>query len=99
MIIHIVIFKFKEENKKENICKTKELLEGLLLTIDVLNFMEVGVNFNPTERAFDMSIYTKFDTTENLHLYATDPEHLKVLEFIKAVTLETKVVDYELDRL
>lgn len=91
------MFKFKEENKQENILKVKELLEALDSTVDVLNSMEVGINFNPTERAFDMSIYTKFDTKENLHSYAVHPEHLKVLEFIKAVTVETKVVDYELE--
>lgn len=97
MIVHIVMFKFKEENKQENILKVKELLEALDSTVDVLNSMEVGINFNPTERAFDMSIYTKFDSKENLKSYAVHPEHLKVLEFIKAVTVETKVVDYELE--
>lgn len=97
MIVHIVMFKFKEENKQENILKLKELLEALVSTIDVLNSMEVGINFNPTERAFDMSIYTTFDTKENLHTYALHPEHLKVVEFLKTVTVESKVVDYELE--
>ena len=97
MIVHIVMFKFKEENKEENIQKVKEMLEGLVALINELHSMEVGVNFDVSERAFDLSIYTKFDTKENLASYALHPEHLKVLAFIKSVIVESKVVDYELN--
>ncbi|HEY9202830.1 MAG TPA: Dabb family protein, partial [Sulfurimonas sp.] len=37
-----------------------------------------------------------FDTKEDLASYAIHPEHLKVVELIKSVTLESKVVDYEI---
>jgi len=43
-----------------------------------------------------MSLYSKFNTKEDLKAYAIHPEHLKVVEFIKSVALESKVVDYEL---
>ena len=35
-----------------------------------------------------------FDSKEDLQAYAVHPEHLKVVELIKRVTLESKVVDY-----
>lgn len=95
MIVHIVMFKFKEENKQENIEKTVGLLNSLLDKIDGLNLMEVGVDFNQSERAFDLSLYSTFDSKEDLKTYAVHPEHLKVVDFIKQVTVETKVVDYE----
>ncbi len=95
MIVHIVFFKFDEENKSLNIEKVKELLEGLVSKIEPLKSMEVGVNFTDSPRAFDMSLYSTFDTKEGLKTYATHDEHLKVLEFIKTVVSETKVVDYE----
>ena len=94
MIVHIVMFRFKDENKSENIKATKEKLDALLNLIPNLNSMEVGVNFTDSPRAFDMSLYSTFDTEDDLKVYAVHPEHLKVVEFIKSVTLESKVVDY-----
>jgi len=94
MIVHIVMFKFKEENKKENIAKVEVELNALVEKIDVLKSMEVGVNFTDSERAFDLCLYSTFETQEDLKTYAVHPEHLKVVELIKSVTLESKVVDY-----
>ncbi|MCW8894295.1 Dabb family protein [Sulfurimonas sp.] len=94
MIVHIVMFKFKDENKKENIKEVSSKLNALVELIPTLNSMEVGVDFSRSERAFDMSIYTTFDSKEALSEYAVHPEHLKVVELIKSVTLESKVVDY-----
>lgn len=94
MIIHIVIFKFKDENKSANIAQTKKMLNALVELIPNLKSMEVGVNFTVSDRAFDMSLYSTFDSKEDLDAYAIHPEHLKVVEFIKSVTTESKVVDY-----
>ena len=96
MIVHIVMFKFKDEDKEENILKTKLKLEMLADKIEELRFLEVGVNINETPRAFDLSLYSKFNSDDDLKNYATHAEHLKVLDFIKNVTVESKVVDYEL---
>jgi len=96
MIVHIVMFKFKDENKDENISIVNSKLKELLLKIPVLNSMEVGINFAQEDRAFDVSLYSTFDTKEHLRAYAKHPEHLKVIEIIKSVTKESKVVDYEI---
>ncbi len=94
MVVHIVMFEFKQENKTSNIEKTKEMLEALVDKIESLKKMEVGVNFVPSERAFDMSLYSTFDDEDALNRYRVHPEHLKVLNFIKEVTTTSKVVDY-----
>ena len=94
MIVHIVMFRFKEENRDTNVEEAVSRLNALVELIPTLNSMEVGVDFSRTERAFDMSLYSTFDSKEDLQAYAVHPEHLKVVEFIKAVTLESKVVDY-----
>ena len=96
MVVHIVMFKFSEQNKAQNIQKVKKELEALVDKIDELLFIEVGIDFNQSERAFDLSLYSTFDTKANLKKYAVHEEHLKVVEFIKEVTVESKVVDYEL---
>ncbi len=94
MIGHIVVFKFKEEEKQSNLLRAKTMLEELVELIEPLRFMEVGVNFDESERAFDLSVYAKFDSKEDLQAYAIHPAHLKVVAFIKQVAVESKVVDY-----
>jgi len=96
MIVHIVMFKFEEENKASNIAKVKADLEDLVNKIDVLKSMEVGIDFNQSPRAMDMSLYSTFENEEDLKAYATHQAHLDVLAIIREVTLESKVVDYKL---
>ncbi len=97
MIVHIVMFKFKEENFDANIQEVKEKLNALVALIPELKCLEVGVDFSRSDRAFDLSLYSTFSTKEDLKAYAVHPEHLKVVELIKSVTLESKVVDYVLE--
>lgn len=97
MIVHIVMFKFKEENKAMNIAKVQDALEKLEVAIDELKSMEVGVNFNESERSFDLSLYSTFEDEMGLKTYAVHPAHLEVVELIKSVTTESKVVDYILE--
>ncbi|MDP2892991.1 MAG: Dabb family protein [Sulfurimonas sp.] len=94
MTVHIVMFKFKEENRDANLKEAREQLNTLVELVPTLKSMEVGINFTVAERAFDLSIYSTFDTKEDLDTYAVHPAHLKVVEFIKSVTTESKVVDY-----
>ncbi|WP_415398176.1 Dabb family protein [Sulfurimonas sp. CS5] len=96
MIVHIVMFKFKDENKDVNIEEVTNKLNALVELIPALKSMEVGVDFSKSERAFDLSLYSTFWDKEDLQDYAVHPEHLKVVELIKEVTLESKVVDYVL---
>jgi hypothetical protein len=91
------MFKFKKENFDENIKKIKEKLNALPSLIDELKCLEIGVDFSKSERSFDLSLYSSFSSKEDLKAYAIHPEHLKVVELIKAVTIESKVVDYELE--
>lgn len=95
MIVHIVLFSFKEDDKISNIQKAKEMLSALQGNVPSLKHIEVGENFSTENRAMDISIITHFDTKEDLQEYAIHPEHMKVVEFIKQVVEYSKVVDYE----
>jgi len=96
MIVHIVMFKFKEENRVANLKIIEEKLNSLVSKIDELKSIEVGIDFNQSERAFDLSLYSTFDSKEDLKAYAVHEEHMKVVSLIKEVTSESKVVDYEI---
>jgi len=95
MVVHIVLFKFKETNKEAHMIQAKQMLEGLLGTVPTLKSMDVGFNFAQEERAMDLSIVTTFENRDGLNAYAVHPEHLKVVDFIKEVVEYSKVVDYE----
>ena len=96
MIKHIVMFNFKNENKKENMLKAKKMLEALLGSVPTLKSIEIGMNFAQEERAMDLSLYSEFEDEEALKLYTNHPEHLEVVKFIKSVALASKVVDYKI---
>jgi hypothetical protein len=95
MIKHIVFFKMNQESKAENIVALKKALEGLVGKVPTLLDLEVGVDFNKSAAASDLSLYTEFNTKEDLEAYQIHPEHLHVVELVKAVTCERHVVDYE----
>ena len=94
MVKHIVMFDFKNENKKENLKKAKTMLEALLESIPTLKSMEVGINFSEEDRAMDLSLYSTFEDKAGLEAYAIHPAHLEVVTFIKSVATASKVSDY-----
>ena len=99
MIKHIVMWKLKETDPIEKLeqCQTlKTKLETLKTTIPEIVQIEVGININPAETAFDVALYSLFVTEADLETYQKHPEHLKVREFVHSIISERHVVDYEL---
>ena len=96
MIKHVVMWKFKEENKEENMKKARELLLALPCAISELKKMEVHFDTLGTPASMDMMLETEFLTVEDLGIYAVHPEHLKVVEFIKSVVESRVVLDCEI---
>ena len=99
MIKHLVLWKLKEpsggKTKGEMAAELKAALEGLKAKVPVLQALEVGVNFNPADTACDISLTAEFKTREDLEKYQKHPEHLKVAELVKRMTVERRVSDYE----
>ena len=89
------MFKFDDNSKKENILKAKNMLNALMGKIPSLQSMEVGENFCDEDRAMDLSIITTFKDKKGLNEYAIHPIHMQVVEFIKEVTILSKVVEYQ----
>jgi hypothetical protein len=98
MIRHIVMFKLKPEGSGEVPDRIKqeirERLEGLPGKIDVIRSMEVGINVLRSERAFDLVLFSTFDSFNDLEKYRVHPEHIKVVEFIGRYREKTAAVDY-----
>lgn len=94
MLVHIVMFQFKEENKEANLVRVKEMLEALPSKIETLKSMEVGIDISHSERSFDLALISTFEDQAGLDIYAPHPAHQEVVRFIKEVTTLSKVVDY-----
>lgn len=94
MLVHIVMFAFKEENKEANLIQVKEMLEALPSHIESLRRMEVGIDIGKSERSFDLVLTSTFEDQAGLNAYAVHPAHLDVVSVIKEVTTMAKVVDY-----
>ena len=99
MIKHIVMWKLRDshngESKSEIIKNVKNILEDLTTKISEIKELEVGINFNPSEAAYDVVLYSSFNSREDLDIYQKHPDHLKVAEYISEVRTESTVVDYE----
>jgi hypothetical protein len=99
MIKHIVLWKLKDHAegsaKAQNALKVKAMLEEMRGKIPGMHKLEVGVNFETSDAASDISLYAEFDSRESLEGYQNHPLHLKVKEFLPKIRTERRVVDYE----
>lgn len=101
MIRHIVMFEFAKEAEGKTALENAEIAKNQLLElkgiITQLKSMEVGINAKGTDKSnYTLCLTCDFDNLEDLEIYATHPEHLKVGEFIKKVRINRACVDYEI---
>lgn len=100
MLKHIVMWKFKEDvdgkNPQDHARWMKEHLEALVGVIPEIRSLEVGVNINPSEMAYDAVLISTFDDAEAMRRYKIHPAHQAVSTYCKGVRLNRTVVDYEL---
>ena len=96
MVKHVVMWKFKEENKTENLKRAKELLLSLPALIGEIRKMEVYIDDLHTPSSMDMMLETEFSSFDDLHTYAVHPEHLKVADFVKSVVESRVALDSEI---
>ncbi len=100
MIKHIIMIKLKDfenkETKQKTAQKLKSSIEKLKEKIHFIEEYEVGLNFCNSPNAYDLVLISAFKTQKELDSYSIHPEHIKVLDFIKEVSAEKKVVDYEI---
>ncbi|WP_319507774.1 Dabb family protein [uncultured Methanolobus sp.] len=98
MLKHIVMWKLKDnaegKSKIGNALLMKEMLEILKEVIPEIEDIEVGINVNFSDAAYDVVLYSKFKDEEALKTYQDHPEHLKVAEFVGKINDNRIVVDY-----
>ena len=96
MIKHVVMWKFKEENREENIKKAREMLLALPPVISEIKKMQVYFDVTHSDASMDMMLDTEFLTVEDMKTYAVHPEHVKVSNFVRSVVESRVVLDSEI---
>ncbi len=98
MVKHIVLFKLKETgNLQEKIGvmqQFKDAIESLPKTISIIRKIEVGININSNE-AWDLALYSEFDSLDDVKLYAAHPDHIAAASIIADYKENRSCVDYE----
>ncbi len=94
MIRHIVMWKLRPENARENAQEIKRRLESLSGAVPELLSCEVGINGGGDRNAFDLVLTADFADFDALERYRVHPEHRKVAEFVRAVAVGRSAVDY-----
>lgn len=99
MVTHIVMWKLKDtaegNSKEENAKIIKQKLEALPPKIDAIKSIEVGRDFNGSDMAYDVALYSVFADREGLETYQKHPAHLEAAGFVRSVVQARVVVDYE----
>ena len=95
MLKHIVMWKFKPEVSEADKLEMKRQLESLKGVVPTLIDIEIGMDVLQGDASKDMVLYSEFKDMDDLKAYATHPEHVKVVEFVKPLVCERHVVDYE----
>lgn len=96
MIAHIVLFKLQEPTQ-ENIAKTVEMLKSMTGKVTMLRHLEVGADVVRSERSYDVALYSRFDSLQDLQAYQVDPYHAgTVIPYMKLVCSSIVAADYEM---
>jgi len=99
MVKHIVFWRLKAEahgnSAAENARLIREKLEALVGVIPGLVSLEVGLDFERSDQASDVALYSVFESREALAAYQVHPAHKAVMPFIAEARSERRVVDYE----
>lgn len=99
MVKHIVMWKLADSY--EGMDKTaiaeemQQRILGMESKVPMIREIECGVDFNRSDRAWDVVLYSAFDDRQSLDAYQEHPEHQKVKDFVGKVVVEQGVVDYE----
>jgi len=99
MIKHIVFWRLKNredaKSRDEDARAIKDKIEGLRGRIPGMLHIEAGVDFNGSDTACDVVLYSEFESRAALDGYQEHPAHLEMAKFIADRRSERRIADYE----
>ena len=99
MIKHIIMWRLYDHaegfSKAENAQRMKQQLEELKRKIPQIRYLETGINISDSPDAYDVVMYSEFDSQDDLKAYQNHPAHLAFKEFVDGIRSKKRLVDYE----
>jgi len=99
MIKHIVFWRLKNredaQGREESARAIKEKIESLRGRVPGLLHIEAGIDFNQSETACDVVLYSEFESRAALDGYQAHPAHVEIVKFIGERRTERRIADYE----
>lgn len=100
MIKHIVMWKLKGSTPAEQHAHrhtVKRALESLRGKVPGLLRLEVGLDESGIDYAFDVVLYSEFESSAALAAYADHPEHQRVRREMSDLRVQRHQVDYAIN--
>jgi hypothetical protein len=94
MLKHVVFFKFKPETREEDITDLENHLAALPNTIPEIKEYEFGRDIIRSDRSYDFALVSSFDDVEAMKRYQTHPDHVIVINKVKAICDNVLAVDF-----
>ena len=95
MVTHIVLFKLKD-NSADSIRQAQEKLLSMNGKVDLLRHLEVGLDVIHSARSYDIALFTRFDSLDDLQAYQVHPYHGgDVAPYMREASEAVAVVDYQ----
>lgn len=94
MLNHVVMMKFKPETTEETIRELEQALDQLPNKIQDIKMYEFGRDILRTPRSYDFALVSLFVGPAALERYQNHPEHLPVVEKIRAMCENVVTVDF-----
>ena len=96
MIKHTVCFKLND-NSKEMVEKTADILKSMEGNVPMLKGIEVGKDFLGSSRSYDIILTVTLENAEMLDAYQNDEYHCNVVKkHMHSVAQTSVAVDYEI---
>jgi hypothetical protein len=94
MLTHVVLFRLKDRSA-ESVARAADVLRSLQGNVPNLRALEVGVNIVESDRAYDLALFTRFDSLAAMQEYQVHPNHVRVSDYMRSVMESAVSVDYE----
>ena len=95
MIIHIALFKFKQEIPKGQVEKVMEEVRIFKDKIPQIVEIYAGKNFSKHSRGFTHAIVIKFLSSKDLDAYRAHPNHKPIADELEEMEEDSIGVDFE----
>lgn len=96
MVEHIVLLKFNATTTQEQKDTVIQSLRSLKDKVQGILDLRCNYNFSERGQGFEIGLIVRFESRKALQTYDADPEHKKVVSYMKSVGLTDVIVaDFE----